>query len=277
MLPKPWLFTTFFFSLVLIAGAGCSSLQSISPTAGLERKLIFQPQPWPEELADRETPFEDVNFDSADGTRLHGWFLDHPDPAGVALFCHGNAGNIASRAESLMLLNQRHQLAAMMFDYRGYGKSEGRPSEQGVFADARAARKWLASRKQISEQEIIVMGRSLGGAVAIELASADGAKGLVLASTFTSMPDVAKHVMPIVPSRLIMTQRFNSLAKIKNYHGPLLHSHGDADQLIPIELGRKLFEAAPGRKRFVVIPNAGHNDPQSAEYRTAFDEFLSSL
>ncbi len=252
-------------------------MQHVSPTTSLERKLIFQPQPWPEELANRETPFEEVSFVSADGTQLHGWFMDHPDASGVALFCHGNGGNIASRAESLMLLNQRHKLATMMFDYRGYGKSEGHPSEQGVFADARAARKWLAARKQISEQEIILMGRSLGGAVAIELASTDGARGLVLASTFTSMPDVAKHVLPIIPSRLIMTQRFNSLSKIKNYNGPLLHSHGDADRLIPIELGRKLFAAAPGRKQFIVIPNAGHNDPQSEEYRIAFDEFLSSL
>ena len=110
-----------------------------------------------------------------------------------------------------------------------------------VFADARAARAWLANRKNVPEGEIIVMGRSLGGAVAVDLAAKDGAKGLVLASTFTSMPAVAKSLMPIVPVNLLMRQRFNSLEKISNYRGPLLLSHGDADKLIPFEQGRQLF------------------------------------
>lgn len=260
-----------FMSLVM---SGCASL---SPTVVLEKKLIYQPTPFPAELEGQEIPFEEVNFHAGDRTSLHGWFADHPDPVGVALFCHGNGGNIASRGDSLMILNRRHRLAIMAFDYRGYGKSEGSPNEAGILSDARAARKWLAVRKQIPEQDVILMGRSLGGAVAVDLASKDGARGLVLASTFTSMPEVAKGIMPLVPARLIMTQRFNSLKKIENYHGPLLQSHGDADQLIPIEQGQRLFDAAPGKKNFIVIPNGGHNDPQTEEYRKALDEFLSEL
>jgi len=243
----------------------------------MERGMIYQPRPFPAELEHREIPFEEVNFESADGTKLHGWFAPHDDPIAVALFCHGNAGNIVSRGDSLMLLNRRHRLAVMTFDYRGYGKSEGQPTEPGVLADARAARSWLAQRMGIPETKIEMMGRSLGGAVAVDLAAKDGARGLVLASTFASMPAVAQNALPYLPTSLLMTERFNSLRKMKNYPGPLLQSHGDADQLIPLEQARELFAQASGEKRFVVIDGGGHNDPQSPEYYEALDEFLGKL
>jgi fermentation-respiration switch protein FrsA (DUF1100 family) len=165
----------------------------------------------------------------------------------------------------------------MTFDYRGYGRSEGVPSERGILRDARAARAWLAQRTETPEQEIVLLGRSLGGAVAVDLASKDSARGLILASTFTSLPDLAAQHMPWASPHLLMTHRLNSKAKIKRYHGPLLQSHGDADELIPIELAKKLFDAAPGPKQFVVIPGAGHNDPQNDDYRETFDRFLDSL
>jgi len=256
---------------------GCASWSKVSPLAKLEKSLVYQPSPFPADIPVDKIPFEDVQFFSGDGTRLHGWFADHPDPVGVALVCHGNAGNIASRGSSLQILNDRHRLAVMIFDYRGYGNSEGTPTESGVLSDARAARAWLAKRKQIPESEIILMGRSLGGGVAVDLAAKDGAKGLVLASTFTSMPAVAKNLLPAVPANLLMRQRFNSIDKLPNYQGPLLQSHGDADKLIPIEQGKQLFASARGPKRFVVIPNAGHNDPQSEEYRQALDQFLAEI
>ena len=249
----------------------------LSPLAALEKRLVYQPAPFPTNWDSENSPFEDVVFNSSDGTQLHGWFLDHPEPIGIALFCHGNAGNIAGRGDSLMLLNQRHRLAVMTFDYRGFGKSEGKPNERGILADAQAARNWLANRKGIPNSEIILMGRSLGGAVAVDLASREQPKALVLASTFSSMPDVAKNVLPLLPARLLMTQRFNSIEKIRHYNGPLLQSHGDADDLIPIADGQKLFAAASGPKRFVVIPGGTHNSPQSEEYRIALDEFLSEL
>ncbi|MFT5299785.1 MAG: fermentation-respiration switch protein FrsA (DUF1100 family) [Mariniblastus sp.] len=257
--------------------SGCAQLGNFSPTKSLEMHLIYQPTPFPDDFDDSGLPFEDVRFTSHDGTELHGWFADHDEPLGVALFCHGNAGNILGCGESMMILNQRHRLAVMAFDYRGFGQSQGKPDEQGILADARAARSWVAQRKGIPESQVILMGRSLGGAVAVDLAAQDGARGLVLASTFTSMPKVAKRIAPLVPTNLIMTQRWNSLAKIKHYHGPLLQSHGDADELIPIQQGKQLFDAAPGAKTFVVIPNAGHNDPQSEEYRLKLEEFLHRL
>jgi fermentation-respiration switch protein FrsA (DUF1100 family) len=267
--------TLIWASVVLLSG--CSTFGQYSPLASVERRLVFQPSEFPAELDGKEIPFENVEFESADKTKLHGWFADHPDPVAVALFCHGNAGNIASRGNSLAILNQRHRLAVMAFDYRGYGKSEGKPSERGILADARAARAWLAKRKGIAEEDIVLMGRSMGGGVAVDLAANDGARGLVLASTFSSFPAVAKNAMPYLPASLLMTQRFDSLSKIHNYPGPLLQSHGDADELIPIDQAKALFDAAPGPKQFLVIPNGRHNDPQTEAYRTALDAFLRDL
>lgn len=251
---------------------------SMSPLAGLEKKLIYHPQKMPDELQlPQSSGIEDANFQSADGTKLNGWFIDHPKRRAVALWLHGNAGNIASRAPTLNLLNKRHQLAVMVFDYRGYGRSEGEPSEQGILMDARAARKWLAERTGVSEQEIVLMGRSLGGGVAVDLAAKDGAHGLVLVSTFTSLPQASQHHFPYLPTSLLMTQRLDSLAKISQYHGPLLQSHGEADKVIPYRLGKQLFDAANEPKRLISIPGGGHNDRQPEMYRVAFDEFIDSL
>ncbi|MCA9162747.1 MAG: alpha/beta hydrolase [Planctomycetales bacterium] len=258
---------------------GCASVPALSPLAPVERSVVFQPVAYPDGdwQVPSHVPIEDAWFEADDGTQLHGWFLPHPEPRGVALFCHGNAGNITSRGTTLWLLNQRHGLSIMTFDYRGYGRSEGTPSEKGILQDARAARSWLAERTGVTEHDIILMGRSLGGAVAVDLASRDGARGLVLASTFSSLPDVASHHMPWALPHWNMSMRLNSARKIRDYQGPLLQSHGDADEVIPIKMGRKLFDAAPGPKQFVVIANGGHNDPQSDEYYTALDRFLDSL
>lgn len=239
--------------------------------------MIYHPSKWPAELAIPENaPVEEAWFAAQDGTQLHGLFIEHSNPKGIALVCHGNAGNVADRVESLSILNQAHQLSVLMFDYRGFGKSEGKPDEEGLYMDARAARKWLAKRAGCKEVDVIIMGRSLGGAVAVDLAAKDDAKALVLASTFTSMPEVAQQHVKLLPTGLMMTQRLDSLNKIKAYSGPLLQSHGRDDRLIPIEIGRKLYAAAPGKKRFIEV-EGGHNAPQSPEYRAALDELLESV
>jgi len=250
---------------------------SLNPLARIERSLVFAPNRYP--LGNWQPggmAFEDAWFTAVDGTRLHGWYVPHPQPRAVVLFCHGNGGNVALWADVLRILHDRMGVTAMGFDYRGYGRSEGTPSEAGVLADARAARTWLARRAGIAENQIVLMGRSLGGAVAIDLA-ADGARGLVLESTFTSMPEVGHAVMPWLPVRTLMRTQLNSLAKIGNYRGPLLQSHGTADRLIPYAMGRQLFEAANEPKRFVAIPGGDHNDPQTDEYYAALREFLDKL
>jgi fermentation-respiration switch protein FrsA (DUF1100 family) len=250
----------------------------IDPLGKLEKSLVFQPAKYP---AGNWTPeglvFEEARFESADGTPLHGWYVPHDRPRAVVLFCHGNAGNVTHRIETLRTLHDRVGVSVMIFDYRGYGQSEGTPSEAGVLADARAARAWLARRTHRDENEIVLLGRSLGGGVAVDLAAADGAGGLVLESTFPSIPEVAASGYPWLPVRSLMRTRFDSLAKIGDYHGPLLQSDGDADTTIPYKLGRRLFDAANEPKQFVTIPGGGHNDPQTPEYYRALIGFLDRL
>lgn len=261
-----------------IALCGCSSLGRFSPFSPLERSLVFQPAKHPAgEWQPSKVPVEDAWFEATDGTKLHGWFLDHPEPRAAALVLHGNGGNITLLSEALAILNQRHRLAVMAVDYRGYGQSEGHPTETGILQDARAARRWLARRVGVAEREIVLMGHSLGGAVAVDLAAKDGARGLVLTSTFTSLPDVAKSHASWLPARALMTMRLESIKKIPSYHGPLLISHGDADEVVPFEQGFALFEAANEPKRFIRNRGGRHNDPQPEEYRQALDEFIASL
>jgi fermentation-respiration switch protein FrsA (DUF1100 family) len=251
---------------------------SLNPLGSLERSLIFIPSRYPQ--GNWQPPglkFEDAWFTAADGTKLHGWYVPHEEPRAVILFCHGNAGNVALWADVPRTLHDRVGASVFSFDYRGYGRSEGKPSEAGVLADARAARRWLAARAGIAENQIVLMGRSLGGAVAVDLAAADGARGLVLESTFTSLPDVAKTMYPLLPVRALMQTQLNSAAKIGKYHGPLLQSHGTADRLIPYAIGCRLFDAANQPKRFIPIPGGDHNDPQPGEYYAALASFLDGL
>jgi uncharacterized protein len=270
-----------FSVLMLLASAastGCALMGPYSPTAGLERRGIFQPAKYPHgDWQPTAVLVQDANFTAADGTRLHGWYVRHQQPVGHALLLHGNAGNVTLMADTLRTLNRRHNLAVLALDYRGFGKSEGVPSEQGLYQDARAARRWIAEQNGIAEQDVILMGVSLGGAVAVDLAATDGCRGLVLASTFTSLPDVARHHQPWLPAKLALTTRFDSLAKIKDYRGPLLLSHGDADDVVPYNHGLELYAAAPGAKKLITAPGGKHNDPQPEEYRVALDQFLAEL
>ncbi len=244
----------------------------------LEESLIFFPSPYPEgDWQPVGIVCEDAWFESADGTRLHGWYVSHDHPRATILFCHGNAGNLSHRAELLRILHHRVGASVLIFDYRGYGRSQGKPNERGVLADARAARRWLAEREGIAETDIVLMGRSLGGAVAVDLAAAHGARALVLESTFSALPDVAAHHYPWLPVRWVMRTRLNARAKIAEYRGPLLMSHGEADTIIPLDLGRRLFEAANPPKQWLTFPGRDHNDPQPPDYYDALIEFLDGL
>ncbi len=240
-----------------------------------ERSLIFFPSPYPQgNWQPWGVPIEDAWFQSPDGLRLHGWYSPHPHAQAVLLFCHGNAGNIAHRLDLLQTLHRQARVSVLMFDYRGYGRSEGRPSESGVLADARAARAWLAKRAGIEPRQVILMGESIGGAVAVDLAT-DGARALILECTFSSLPDVAAWHYPWLPVRWCMRTRLDSVAKIAAYEGPLLQCHGDADRIVPYESGRRLFEAAREPKQFVTYPGLDHNDPRPDRWYQAIAHFVS--
>ncbi|MEX2141971.1 MAG: alpha/beta hydrolase [Pirellulales bacterium] len=241
-----------------------------------ENRLVFHPVPYPVgDWQPRELQFEDAELTAEDGTALHGWYVPHPKPRAVALFLHGNAGNIAGRAEFLRRVNALG-VSVLALDYRGYGRSAGSPTEAGVIADGRAARAWLAAKTGTPEKELLLWGESLGCGVAVELA-ADGARGMILEHAFTSLPDVAAHHYSWVPVRLAMRNRLRSIDKIAQYKGPLLQAHGDRDSVIPYELGRRLFEAANEPKEFITIPNGDHNDPRSLPFWEAADRFLDRL
>ena len=244
-----------------------------------ENKMIYMPAKYPTgNWEPDDLAVEDVYFTAVDGTRLHGWYLEHSEPRGHALFAHGNAGNITGRASILRAWRDRLGVSILVFDYRGYGRSDGSPNEQGVLQDARAARSWLARRAGIEEHSVILAGRSLGGAVAVDLAADGGARALVLESTFTSLPDVAAGHYPWVPVRMLMKTQLNSLEKISGYQGPVMMSHGDVDEIVPYHLGRQLFDAVQSEsKKFVTIDGGFHNDPQPSSYYDELESFLDGL
>ncbi|MEN6407306.1 MAG: alpha/beta hydrolase [Thermoguttaceae bacterium] len=244
----------------------------------LENRLIFHPVVYPE--GNWNPPglrFEDAWFRSADGTRLHGWYVPKKNARAAVLFCHGNGGNLTHRLDTVQMLNRRAGASVLIFDYRGYGRSEGTPSAAGALADARAARAWLAGREKIAPRDVVVMGESLGGAVAVDLAARDGARALVLESTFSSLPDVAAFHYPWLPVRWFLRTRLDSASLIHDFHGPLLQAHGDMDTIVPLPIGRRLFEAANQPKQFMLMPGHDHNDLMPADYFDTLREFFESL
>lgn len=244
----------------------------------LENRLIFYPSKFDRGGWTPPTPAgEQVTIATDDEIILAGWYMPHPTPRGVVLFACGNGGNMSYWADVFRILHTELKLTVLGFDYRGYGRSTGSPSEAGVLADARAARAWLAQREAIAENQVILMGRSLGGAVATDLAQ-DGCRALVIESSFTTLPDVAARVYPFLPVRWVMRSRFDSLAKIRNYSGPLFISHGDSDGLVPYAMGQALHEAAPSKlKRFYTVSGGDHNDPQPASYFRELNAFIDTL
>lgn len=222
-------------------------------------RLIFQPSPGvdlrPEALG---LAAEEIFLRSEDGVRIHAFWLPASAATRALLFLHGNAGNASHRLPNAAEL-VRLGTHVLLLDYRGYGRSEGRPSEPGVYADARAGLAYLVETRGIPESRVVVFGRSLGGAVAVDLAQDRSLAGLVLESTFPSVGAVARQVLGPAGA-LLAGRRFESERKIGRVRCPLLFLHGDRDEVIAFSLGRRLFDVAPAPKRFETIAGAGHND-----------------
>lgn len=267
------------FAYVEFSSPGVTLDGPMGGAAGvLDEGVLFQPAKYP--AGDWEPAgldFEDVTFTAADGgTRLHGWFCRHEAAVAVVLYLHGNAGNVTQRAAVLRRLQSEHDAAVLIFDYRGYGRSEGEPTIAGVIDDAKGARAELARLAKIDASEIVLMGRSLGGAIAVQLAAEQRCRGLVLESTFSSLKGMARRYFP-GRAALVPETTLNSAAAIQKYHGPLLQCHGEDDRVIPIAAGERLFAGANEPKEFVAMRGVGHNDVASEGYVIALDVFLRSL
>lgn len=203
--------------------------------------------------------FSDVEFETEDGERLHGWWVPARAPSlGHVLLLHGNAGNIGDRVPHIELLTAAG-LDVLAFDYRGYGRSSGRPSEEGTYLDASAARAALLRQPGVDGGRVIYLGESLGGAVALALAIRSPPAGLVLQSTFTSIRDMARLHYPLIP-RALVPDAYPSLRLVADLRAQLLCLHGERDEIVPLLHGEALFEAAGCPKRMLVFPGVGHND-----------------
>jgi fermentation-respiration switch protein FrsA (DUF1100 family) len=225
-----------------------------------------------------DLPHDDVYFTAEDGTKLHGWYVPHENPKAVVLFAHGNGEHVARLAPLLKLLHDRAEVSVFAWDYRGYGRSAGKPHETNVLADARAAQLWLAERAGVRPEDVVVYGRSLGGAVAVGLAAQFPVRGMVLERTFAELVETAAYHFRWLPVRLMMKNRYPSAERIAAYQGPLFQSHGTEDRVVPFAMGKKLFDAATTKnKKFFVVEGGDHNGPQPDEYYQALGEFLDSL
>jgi len=245
----------------------------------LERWLVYPAPPLgPADWHPADLPYEDVTFTGDDGTRLHGWYVAHAAPRATVLYCHGNGEHVAHLTDWLRVLHELIGVTVLAWDYRGYGRSEGVPHEENLIADARAAQLSLADRAGVPPKEVVLMGRSLGGSVAVAVAAQYPIRALVLDRTYARLTDTAARFFPWLPVRWFMRNRFPSLERIANYHGPLLQTHGSDDEIVPIEMGRQLFDAAASRqKQFITVPGGTHNEPLPEFCYQALIEFIDEL
>jgi fermentation-respiration switch protein FrsA (DUF1100 family) len=238
-----------------------------------EDKFIYFPTR--EELG--RSPGEDVFLTTSDGVKIHGWWVPHPEAKVSILYFHGNAGHIGDRRG---YIDDLRRLPANVFalDYRGYGQSEGSPNEEGLYRDARAAYDWLAAKTP--PERIVLLGKSLGGGPACEIAATSPVGGLIVQSAFTSAKDMAKRVMPVFPARWFMRTNYDNLAKVRTIACPKLFIHGRRDDIVPFEMAERLFAAAAEPKENAWFDRGDHNgmiDANGAEYFETLRRFLAKL
>ena len=225
----------------------------------MQPKFLYSPErdvyDTPDELG---LDFEDVVFKSADGLDLSGWYIPADNPKFTVLFCHGNGGNIAHRLDSINIFHNLG-LNCFIFDYRGYGDSRGKPSEEGTYMDAMAAYKWLTEEKKMPAENIVIFGRSLGGSIAAQLASKVEARALIVESAFTSYVDIGKEYYPYMPVRWFARFGYKTIDYIRNVRCPVMLIYSRNDEIVPFKFGLELYEAANEPKEFIEI-FGGHND-----------------
>jgi fermentation-respiration switch protein FrsA (DUF1100 family) len=222
---------------------------------------------------------EDVDLTSAGGTRIHAWWAVPPgwEPSrGAMLYCHGNAGNLSHRGEGLRRWLDQLGVAVLIFDYPGYGRAEGIPTEAGCYAAADAAYDWLTGTAGVAGEKVLLYGGSLGGAVAIDLAARRPHRALVLVSAFSSLADMARALFPWLPAGWLVRNQWDNLAKVRRSGGRVFIAHGTADRLVPFRQGERLFAAAPEPKAFFPMPGYDHNHTPGPDFYEALRRFLAS-
>lgn len=227
-----------------------------------ENKIIYHPFKYPDgmwEPGQVGVQVEDIYFNAADGAKLHGWYIAAPEPKATVIWYHGNAGNITHRLENILRLKPLNW-NIFIFDYRGYGRSEGSPTEEGLYLDSQAAYDTLIREKKPPLETLFIFGRSLGGVFALEVALNNSAAGLILETTFTSAKDMVKKIFPFLPLGWAISSELNAIQKVSSVRIPKLFLHGTEDEVVPFKLGRQLFEAAPEPKEFYAIKGANHNN-----------------
>ena len=232
------------------------------------RELVSEPTDW-------GLNYTDVKLLTDDGVALHGWYIPRPGSQRALLFLHGNGGNISHRGDSIAIF---HQLGFNVFiiDYRGYGQSEGRPSEAGLYRDAAAAWRYLTNERGFAGKDVVIFGRSLGGAIAVQLASEVSAGALILESTLSSARDFAAHAFPLLSHVLYLRYDFDSIARLQQVNYPVLVLHSPDDEIMPYRLGEKVYAAAREPKQFVAL-RGDHNSGfllSQPEYEQALRSFL---
>ncbi len=244
----------------------------------LDTLFVFQPAAWNEQqwAQNSNLPLEDVWLSADGGVRLFGWYIDAGPNQPVLLWCHGNAGNISHRLRNISELHRRG-VSIFIFDYRGYGQSTGKPSEVGLYQDALAAYDFLMTKKNITPNRLIIFGRSLGTSVACEVARQRQAAGLILEGAFPSIQSMADHHYLGLPASWFIDSTFNLEEKLSQISLPLLVIHGEKDSVVPMELGKYVFEAAHEPKRWYPVRGAGHNDVPFVGGSAYFQQLLSFI
>ena len=242
----------------------------------MEQKNLYYPsRDIPATPANINLSYEEVCFPTRDGETLHGWFILAKKPIATVLYCHGNAGNISHRLHRVKFFHDMG-INVLIFDYRGYGKSSGRPGEKGLYQDAQAAYDYLIAKKNIQSQDLVVYGKSLGGSVAVDLCQKREVGKLILESTFSSVGEVAKEIYTFLQVKLFITQKYNSLKKIDKISIPKLIVHGRDDEIIKFQHSQMLYAKAAEPKEYLPF-TGGHNDEvfvTSKEYRDIIKKFL---
>ena len=257
-------------------------MTSIISGCRLEDRFIFHPSRVISRTpGDIGIPFDDVFFTTADGVRLNGWFIPQADARTTFLWFHGNAGNISDRLLNIKLLHERIPSHIFIFDYRGFGRSDGRASEDGTYLDGEAAIRYVLGRTENEPNNIVLFGRSLGAAVAAEMATRFYSRGLILESPFVSIAEMARAIFPSITITPLLQTRYDVIEKVRRVKIPLLVLHGDADEVVPLEQGKRVFDAAlPANKTFHAIVGANHNDTFIVGGETYFEvlrKFIDAL